>query len=1306
MNGKIGLGLALDGEAEFKKGLRDVQLEIKLAEAQLKKISISYADNANSIKALTEKQEALTKQFEQQQKKVDLNRGQLETWQETNKKAATKVEDLKEELMDATKEMEDMEKATGTTKEEVEQQQKKIDELSKSLKAAEEAYDKSEGKVSKYRLGVENAEVGLAKLDAELKQNDKYLEEAKNTSDGLANSIDKYGNRVAEAKEKTKVFGDVLRANLVSEVILHGAEKLAQGIAKITESAVRVGSNFESSMSQVAATMGLTADEIEKGSEAYKTLEEAAEASGKTTKYTASQSAEALNYLALAGYDAKKAAETLPYVLDLASAGGLDLAYASDLVTDSMAALEIESSGLKNYIDQLAKTAQKSNTSIAQLGEGSLVAAGTASMTGQSIETLNAELGVLANRGIKAAEGGTHLRNILLRLVQPTQDGADALKDMGVDVADSEGNVRDLNDILSDLNKELSVMSAADKTNIIGTIFKVTDISAVNALLAGTGEEFDNLKNELLNCDNAAADMADTMNANLTGKVTILQSALEGLGITAYKRIEGTLKTSVDSATGAVGRLQSSMDNGKLGKAMDNFADSLGNAAEGAISFAEEALPAVIDGLTWVLDNTDMVVAGIAGITTTSIGMKTVVPAIEAVTTSWAAYKVETENATVANWLLNGAMSANPAVIIITGIVGLTAALATYTVLSDDAAKRTKELREENERMAEENQNLITQYQEKNESLKTQSATVDNLSKQLTELNDKESLSTEEKTKLKAIVDQLNAVMPDLNLTINEQTGYLNQSSEAIEKYIKKSKEMLLLEAAKENMAEIAKTLYEQESLLAEKEQELIEKKKELEAAQVAYNEACEEVGNLKYTSGGAEVLAEYKGDILAIRAEQELLEESVTQAGLAILETEEEYNKASQSAEKYSNSVEEVSKEMEAAEETQVTYKDQVYNVSEQVAASLSLVDEAYQTAKQEALDSINSQVGLFDELSTKSELSIKQMVENLKSQSEAYTSYTDNLIEANKIMEDDTTGTFSSIVGQISELGLAGAGYLNELVTAYYSNREDFDKVLSEWNAAETAKQALVETTADMKTEYSNTYDGVLGVQTEKNTQMESHSKALAAKQKAINKGAGIEMVNDAGTSMQSMSDSIKDGGKKVADESEVTADKSVKAVEDSWQITGGNSKSFETLGATAMFSMANGIKNNKTAAVNAAAAAAAEIFNAVQGNLQNGTVSVETTASAEKSVPVSTGAMTARLQTAMSELGEFALSAPNTNIIVQPANNQEIARLTRLVEEYLPECAKTKAVLPINQLSKDMSSMIDKDFSISAARKERYN
>lgn len=248
--------------------------------------------------------------------------------------------------------------------------------------------------------------------------------------------------------------------------------------------AVKVGMEFESSMSEVAATMGITVEEIENGSESFELLENAAREMGKTTQYSASESAEALNYLALAGYDAEQSAEMLPKVLNLAAAGGLELAYASDLVTDSMEALGLSTGQADGFIDQMAKTAQKSNTDVAQLGEAILVVGANGRELAGGTQELSTAIGLLGNAGIKGSEAGTKLRNIIMAMTPTTKSAITAFKSLGVESYDAQGNLRPLNDTMLDLSKSMEGMSSKEKTELMSQIFNKQDLAAASTLLA------------------------------------------------------------------------------------------------------------------------------------------------------------------------------------------------------------------------------------------------------------------------------------------------------------------------------------------------------------------------------------------------------------------------------------------------------------------------------------------------------------------------------------------------------------------------------------------------------------------------------------------------------------------------------------------------------------------------------------------------------------------------------------------------------------------------------------------------------
>lgn len=397
-----------------------------------------------------------------------------------------------------------------------------------------------------------------------------------------------------------KLAGAAKKACKTAAVSIAAAGTALTGL---TVKAIQAGASFESSMSQVAATMGITAQEIAQGSKSYEILSEAAKAAGASTKYSATEAADALNYLALAGYDASTAANVLPSVLNLAAASGMDLAAASDLATDAMSALGIaaNSKNLTAFGDKLAKTASKSNTSVSQLGEAILTCAGTAKGFGMSTEALAANLGVLANRGLKSAEAGTHLRNIILALEAPTDNAAKKLRQLGISTTNSDGSFRDLNDIIADLNKSMSNLTDEQRAQALSEIFNKTDLEAVNYLMAGLGDEYDNLYNEVSNCDGAMQDMADTMNDNLKGRITILQSALEGLGIQVYEGLEKPLKGAAEEGTAAIGRLSHALKKGgftglteavgkELAKAAAKIAEYSPKMVEAAVALIESLL--------------------------------------------------------------------------------------------------------------------------------------------------------------------------------------------------------------------------------------------------------------------------------------------------------------------------------------------------------------------------------------------------------------------------------------------------------------------------------------------------------------------------------------------------------------------------------------------------------------------------------------------------------------------------------------------------------------------------------------------
>lgn len=367
----------------------------------------------------------------------------------------------------------------------------------------------------------------------------------------------------------------------------------AVALGGIGAASINVGAQFEASMSQVAATMGMTADEANYSNETFAKLANTAKQMGASTKFSASEAGEALNYLALAGYTADQAVDALPTILNLAAAGGMDLAAASDMVTDSMSALGIAATdkNLTNFGDQLAKTAQKSNTSVAQLGEAILTVGGTAKTLAGGTTELNALLGIIADNGVKGSEGGTALRNVMLSLQAPTDNAAKALKSLGVSVYDAQGKMRPMNEVLGDLNASMDHMTDAEKQNVISTIFNKNDLKSVNALLANCGDRFDELSGYIEDSDGAMAAMAETMNDNLQGRVTEFKSAMEGAGIAIYEALgSGNLKDLVKEASGWIGDLTKATEEGGI----DGLVGAVGSVFAKVVTKISSMTPQIV----------------------------------------------------------------------------------------------------------------------------------------------------------------------------------------------------------------------------------------------------------------------------------------------------------------------------------------------------------------------------------------------------------------------------------------------------------------------------------------------------------------------------------------------------------------------------------------------------------------------------------------------------------------------------------------------------------------------------------------
>ena len=412
-----------------------------------------------------------------------------------------------------------------------------------------------------------------------------------------------YDKGLSNAKSAGSALGSGLAS--AAKIGLSAVTAATGATVAFGAASVKTGMDFDSSMSQVAATMGTTVDQIDN-------LRNFAQEMGRTTAFSATQAADALNYMALAGYDAETSMEMLPNVLNLAAAGDMDLARASDMVTDSATAMgmtladgSVDIERVTQMVDEMAKAASTGNTSVEQLGDAFLTVGGLAqelnggmvtledgtTATVDGVQELEIALTAMANAGIKGSEAGTHMRNMLLKLSSPTDAGTQALEAMGVAVFDAEGNMRSLKDIMGDLSGAMDSMTQEEKIQTIADLFNTRDIASAEALLGAVGQDWDEIGASIVNAEGAAQQMADTQLDNLSGDVTLFKSALEGAQIAISDTLSPALREFVQFGTNGLSELTSAFQSGGLDGAMEAF----GGILSDGLNMIIEKLPEAVD---------------------------------------------------------------------------------------------------------------------------------------------------------------------------------------------------------------------------------------------------------------------------------------------------------------------------------------------------------------------------------------------------------------------------------------------------------------------------------------------------------------------------------------------------------------------------------------------------------------------------------------------------------------------------------------------------------------------------------------
>lgn len=493
--------------------------KISTQETVLKNLEQGYADYIVTGQEGTEEAEQLASTIQELSGELTENRGTLDA-------AEKAARALSETMDDAGGEAETL-RSTISKQEDTLQQlkQRYVDVTTEQGETSDEARELARQ---------------IQDLSSELHENKTKLSDAEYAADKLDNSLEEVESSAKKADDGFTMFKATL-ANLAADAIMRAVD----GIKNLVGNVIELGQNFTSTMSEVSAISGATGEDFEK-------LEACAREYGATTVFSASNAAEALKYMSLAGWDADQSTSALGGVLNLAAASGMELGAASDMVTDYLSAFAMEAGDAAYFADLLSYAQSHSNTTAEALGEAYKNCAANLNAAGQDVETVTSLLEGMANQGYKGSEAGTAMAAIMRDITNGMKDGAIKIGETSVAVMDAQGNFRDLTDILTEVEAATNGMGDAERAVALSSTFTADSTKGLNLILNEGMDNIAGYEEELRGASGSAEEMANIMNDNLSGDVAAMNSAFEELGLKIYDALESKLRAGVQFITNGV----------------------------------------------------------------------------------------------------------------------------------------------------------------------------------------------------------------------------------------------------------------------------------------------------------------------------------------------------------------------------------------------------------------------------------------------------------------------------------------------------------------------------------------------------------------------------------------------------------------------------------------------------------------------------------------------------------------------------------------------------------------------------------
>ena len=804
-------------------------------------------------------------------------------------------------------------------------QNKQVELAAQELEKTEKAYGENSAEADRAKIKYNNFKAAAQATEKELNSYEQQLDE-------VEDSTEEVGDATKEASEGFTVMKGVL-ADLAASAV----KSAVRGLTNVAKETFKVGADFESAMSQVQAVSGASADEIQQ-------LTDKAKEMGSKTKFSATESAAAFNYMAMAGWKTEDMLDGIDGIMNLAAASGADLATTSDIVTDALTAFGASAADAGKLADIMAAASSNANTNVEMMGATFQYVAPIAGSLGYDMEDTAVAIGLMANAGIKGEKAGTALRSIMTRLSTNTDGCADALSEMGVEVVNSDGSMRDLSDVMSDLMSVFDGLSESQQVELAKSIAGQEAMAGLLAIVNAAPEDFENLTNAVENSNGAAERMAEIMNDNVNGSLTLLKSNIEGKMIDVFEAASPAIKDAIDKISQALDSLD-----------WDAIADGVGKLAGGFADF-----------VTYVVDNSDTVkglLEGIGAVIGTVFvvdkisdfisSLKNISSVVSSVAEKFTTLGSNAQGADEKMGLLSATMLDLPAMAVIAGLAALAAAVVDASDKYEEQIQKEYGLSEAQQQTIQSAQKIGSEY---DDMAAKRSASFSSIT---TEYGYLEELVTE----YQSLLDENGKV----------KTGYEERAN-----FITST----LAEALGVEQSEIQESI-EKNDALAESIKNLIEQKKAeamLSAARDGYVEAIQKRTEAFTTYQDAvgvadEAEAKYKATQAAVQEAQENLNEAMEKDPRGSGHYAQVLEEANHKNEVAKEAYETASKGVESAEKAYTGYMTTIKNYeglsSAIIAGDADKIGEAlldmqydFQTAETGTKASLKKQTQNFQQL------------------------------------------------------------------------------------------------------------------------------------------------------------------------------------------------------------------------------------------------------------------------------------------------------------------------------------------------------